>query len=170
MNKGVKLTSLLLLAVVLGTLATPAMAVSQDECAIWLCLPGGFPGGCGAAHAAMEHRVSHLKPPLPPFSACSADSGGSMSYQQGRAAYVPRQRYCVSGDRNRCFRYRQVEAHWVDGARCDNYGDGAFVNTNPGGGRTYTHPDGPRCSSTSRTITIFDHGEQLGNTFYWTRR
>ncbi|WP_282611319.1 hypothetical protein [Pelagibius sp. Alg239-R121] len=55
----------------------PIYAASQDECAIWLCLPGGFPGGCEAAHAAFIKRITNTpkpEPPLPPFSSCSVDS------------------------------------------------------------------------------------------------
>ena len=29
-------------------------AASQDECAIWLCLPGGFPAGCSAAYESIR--------------------------------------------------------------------------------------------------------------------
>ncbi|WP_282611043.1 hypothetical protein [Pelagibius sp. Alg239-R121] len=58
--------------------STPAYAASQDECAIWLCLPGGFPSGCGAAYSAFIERITHKpkpKPPLPPFNSCAVDSG-----------------------------------------------------------------------------------------------
>ena len=30
----------------------------QNECAIWLCLPGGFPGGCEAAKSAFIDRIT----------------------------------------------------------------------------------------------------------------
>lgn len=30
----------------------------EDECAIWLCLPGGFPGGCEAAKRAYIKRIT----------------------------------------------------------------------------------------------------------------
>ncbi len=67
-------------------LAAPARAASQAECAIWLCLPGGFPAGCGDAHAAMIQRIKNFKPPLPPFGACAVDGGANtadIGYRQG---------------------------------------------------------------------------------------
>lgn len=168
MNKGVKLTSLLLMAIILGPLTTPVMAASQDECAIWLCLPGGFPSGCGAAHAAMAKRISHLKPPLPPFSSCSANGSGSMNYEQSTAAYVPEQRVCSKKwPRGGCREYREVKAHWVDGASCRFSGRYDGPGEIRGGNVHYSEGTAPRCSSTSNTIQIFDHGKQMGNTFYW---
>ena len=49
---------LTLISLTFGT-GKPAFAASQDECAIWLCLPGGFPQGCGAAHSAMIKRIKN---------------------------------------------------------------------------------------------------------------
>lgn len=34
------------------------MGNRNDECAIWLCLPGGFPGGCEAAYGAYIKRIT----------------------------------------------------------------------------------------------------------------
>ena len=65
----------------------PVYAASQDECAIWLCLPGGFPQGCGAAHSAMIKRLKKSKAPLPSFGSCS--SGGSGNYQLGYEPFEP---------------------------------------------------------------------------------
>ncbi len=62
-------------------------AASQDECAIWLCLPGGFPQGCAAAHSAMLQRLKKFKPPLPDFGSCA--EGGSGSYVLGYEPYEP---------------------------------------------------------------------------------
>ncbi|MNQ89716.1 hypothetical protein D3C85_1050310 [compost metagenome] len=68
---------------------TTANAASQDECSIWLCLPGGFPNGCSAAKSAMKDRVKKGKSPLPSFSSCSVDgSAGGMSSNDGRAAEI----------------------------------------------------------------------------------
>ncbi len=59
-------------------------AASQNECAIWLCLPGGFPSGCGAAYGAMIDRIKSRKSPLPNFSSCSTEGSGKyvMGYEQ----------------------------------------------------------------------------------------
>lgn len=52
-------------------------AASEAECAIWLCLPGGFPAGCGAAQQAFHFRVKYRLPPLPPLASCTAGPGGT---------------------------------------------------------------------------------------------
>ncbi|MGH1379145.1 MAG: hypothetical protein ACRBB3_10025 [Alphaproteobacteria bacterium] len=86
----------------------PVFAASQDECAIWLCLPGGFPQGCGAAHSAMIKRIKKRKPPLPSFGSCSV--GGSGDYRMGYEPYEPcKEGFKLeinidgdSGDRSRC--------------------------------------------------------------------
>lgn len=75
-------------AAVCAALAAPVAALAasggimsdrQNECAIWLCLPGGFPGGCEAAHAAYIKRISAFTggshprrkfTDLPDFSLC----------------------------------------------------------------------------------------------------
>ncbi len=77
---------LILIAVTLGV-EKPSYAASQDECAIWLCLPGGFPQGCGAAHSAMIKRIKKKKPPLPSFGSCS--EGGSGNYRMGYEPFEP---------------------------------------------------------------------------------
>ncbi len=68
--------------------STPVLSASQDECAIWLCLPGGFPSGCGGAKSAMKSRIKHHKSPLPNFSSCAVESS-NMSYKQGQVTYIP---------------------------------------------------------------------------------
>lgn len=62
-------------------------AASQDECAIWLCLPGGFPEGCSGAYKAFKHRLKKKKPPLPSFSSCALDGEGH--YELGYETYHP---------------------------------------------------------------------------------
>lgn len=51
-------------------------AASQAECAIWLCLPGGFPSGCSAARSAFHHRIKHRRSPLPSLSSCTTGPDG----------------------------------------------------------------------------------------------
>lgn len=62
-------------------------AASQDECAIWLCLPLGFaPSDCDGPVKAMLKRLAHIPPkgPLPPFSSCdAAGKSNGMDYQRG---------------------------------------------------------------------------------------
>ncbi len=74
----------ILIASVMG--APPARAASEAECAIWLCLPGGFPSGCSAAHSAFKKRIKKGKPPLPDLSSCTTGPDGkgtSGNYQMG---------------------------------------------------------------------------------------
>lgn len=49
-------------------------AESYDmDCAVILCLAGGFPIGCGAAYGYMIRRITSL-PPKPPFGFCAMGS------------------------------------------------------------------------------------------------
>lgn len=51
MRTEIRKAKLVAVITALFTTAPPytANAASQAECSIWLCLPGGFPAGCGAA-------------------------------------------------------------------------------------------------------------------------
>jgi hypothetical protein len=62
---------LILGSLLVAASCVPAYAASQAACGIWLCLPMGFPAGCGAEKAAFLHRMEHFKSPLPSFSSCS---------------------------------------------------------------------------------------------------
>lgn len=62
--------------------ASPAQAASEAACSIWLCLPAGFPDGCGAAHSEFRHRIKKGKGPLPAFSSCAV-GGATGRYQMG---------------------------------------------------------------------------------------
>ncbi|MDA8094883.1 MAG: conjugal transfer protein TraL [Betaproteobacteria bacterium] len=141
----------------LAIAAHAAFAASQNECAIWLCLPDGFPSGCGAAHSAMINRIRHRKSPLPDFGSCSANpravGGARLSYQQGYAAYIPPHEECSYdwfGTPTSCSR---VPAQYVDGQWCtfDDGGSGT-----PAG-----------CTGTASFIKVFTGGRQAGKTYYW---
>jgi hypothetical protein len=60
-----------------------AHAASEDDCAIWLCLPGGFPSGCAGAKSAWQKRLRQGKSPLPSFSSCSNDRATEGHYRLG---------------------------------------------------------------------------------------
>lgn len=62
--------------------STAAHAESEAACAIWLCLPAGFPSGCSAAHSEFRHRIKKGKPPLPAFSSCAV-GGSTGHYEMG---------------------------------------------------------------------------------------
>jgi len=68
--------------------AKPLIASSQEACAIWLCLPAGFPSGCSGAYSEFLHRIKHRKPPLPSLTSCTGGSDTG-DYQLGREEYYP---------------------------------------------------------------------------------
>jgi hypothetical protein len=86
---------LLLILLGMSLNATPTYAASDDECAIWICLPAGFvTSHCSAPRKEFLKRIKKLKPPLPPFHQCikggSTQVGGSvMTFRQGKAYWVP---------------------------------------------------------------------------------
>jgi len=74
------------------TNTSPAYAASEDECAIWLCLPVGFAfSECTAAYGAMLDRIFSFppKPPLPLFGSCSVDSPNGGSFTHEVSDYAP---------------------------------------------------------------------------------
>lgn len=141
-------------------LASPeaAIAASEAECAIWICLPGGFPGGCEAAHSAMISRVKSLRPPLPPFEACSVEaSSDGMTFKWGMAAYVPKRRVCArsyyGSDSQHCAEWADLPETYVKGTLCHMTSEG---DRQPAG-----------CVATYRYGDVFSHGELMGKTYYW---
>lgn len=142
----------------LGGLVAPstALAASQDECAIWICLPGGFPSGCGAAHSAMMDRIKDRKSPLPSFGSCAVKEEGhsEMSYKHGMAAYYPTRRVCTSwgyGEGDSCNQWETVPGHWVKNKWCSMGGE--------------TDYDG--CTKSGRFVEVYIDGKQAGSTYYW---
>lgn len=140
----------------------PAQAASQDECAIWICLPGGFPSGCGAAKSAMRDRIKDMKSPLPSFSSCAVNppsgSGSHMTSDFGWAAYIPPRRVCTQyrrygRDNEECVAYETLPEQYVRNTRCHVDRDGY---------RT------PRyCTRTYRWAEVFVEGQLAGPTYYW---
>lgn len=100
-----RLAMLLIMIFTIGFLsnAKSSYAESEADCAIWLCLPGGFPSGCSAAHSAFIKRIKKKKPPLPDLSSCTTGpvgQGTSGYYQMGyemfeacKEGYVLKQHY-----------------------------------------------------------------------------
>jgi len=147
----------------LFTLTTPsAFAASQDECAIWICLPSGFGEGCSGAKSAMKDRVEDHKSPIPSFRECSADDGSdnTMGSDDGYAAYIPERRVCTNwkyyngkGNEKQCSAYKTLPSRYVHHAICRRDRDG---NSTPAG-----------CSGTVRFAEVYVNGELAGPTYYF---
>lgn len=147
----------------------PALAASQEECAIWLCLPTGFPDGCGSAHSAMIDRIEDFKSPLPSFSSCAVDaeSGSQMSHTYSYAALIGEHRVCTSyrytetpawakhraKQGRECVEWKTVPQHYRKDTRCRVDRDQR---------RTPAH-----CIGTYRYIDVYLDGQPTGETFYW---
>ena len=130
-------------------LTPPALAASEDECSIWLCLPGGFPNGCAAAHAAMVKRVSKLKSPLPDFSSCVVnppEGSADMKAKDGYAAYIP--------SKYNSYTKTTTPASYIRGKICARLTGDKFKT-----------PKG--CVSTVRWAEVYLDGNQTGPTYYW---
>lgn len=133
-------------------------AVSQNECAIWLCLPGGFPSGCGAAHSAMMSRIRDGKSPLPNFSSCAVNppkgSGSHMTATFGPAAYVPQRTFCDDYSENQgCRSWTTTPEYYVRGRTCSNSSENG---SNP-----------PGCTRTRRYVEVFIEQTTAGEPYYW---
>lgn len=137
-------------------------AASEDECAIWICLPGGFPSGCGNAHSAMKRRIKNHMSPLPNFGSCAQNppkgSGSHMSYQNGSVAYIPPRQVCtkwVNRHRNpRCVSWRQEPEKYIKNTVCRR--NHKQQTTTPAG-----------CTRTMRYIDVLMEGKILGDTYFF---
>ncbi len=61
----------------------------RTECGIWLCLPQGFPKGCGKSADAFWDRIKDFKPPLRPLHECLVSSGASNSSNPQSSQHSP---------------------------------------------------------------------------------
>ncbi|MBC24697.1 MAG: hypothetical protein CMJ32_12390 [Phycisphaerae bacterium] len=64
------------LAVVALAVASPQAAKAQDydmDCKLLLCLPGGFPDGCGDAY---DHMIDRIRDGKSPIGTCAMAGGG----------------------------------------------------------------------------------------------
>ncbi len=139
-----------------------SFAASQAECAIWLCLPGGFPAGCAAAHAAMIDRIKDFKPPLPPFASCAVDDGSNVntSIDFSTAALIE--------EHPECSRYQPWDRDFTDCAKWE-WVPRKFVKKT----RCLIGPEGanepPHCIGTYYYVDVFIDGDLIGETYYWRR-
>lgn len=118
-----------------------------NECAIWLCLPGGFGTGCGAAKSAFVGRITDVTrkgrrnfTSLPAFSNCvdqdpyqSGQRGKAsvMTYSETPTAYIPEQKVCAvrkvkrgntsdDPDFTYCGGWKTVPEQYVPGKWCEH--------------------------------------------------
>ena len=84
-----------------------SFAESEADCAIWLCLPGGFPDGCSAAYNAFKSRIKKGRSPLPDLASCSTGPNGEKSngkYEMGYEYFEPcREDYVLKEQRDGYF-------------------------------------------------------------------
>jgi len=153
--------SYIVTAIMSISLLIPALghAASQNECAIWICLPGGFPDGCSDAHTAMVKRVKKKKSPLPAFSECAReDENNKMSYDLRTAAYVPEHQVCTQYDEfyeYECLTWETRPEEYIKGKSCEQDDDKPALN------------DPPYCASTHSYIDIYTNNTPIGETYYW---
>ncbi|ARR51947.1 conjugal transfer protein [Photobacterium damselae] len=129
----------------------PARAASQDDCAIWLCLPTGFPSGCSTAKRAFIKRIKKFKPPLPNIASCLLKSSeipleirdqykpSNLEYKEGIAAKMPTGQY-IDGVRCRVYRYSKDDP-WI------------------------RNPDG--CLATYHWVQTYMDGKAYGKKYYY---
>lgn len=108
-------------------------AESEADCAIWICLPGGFPTGCSAAYSAFRDRIKHRKPPLPDLSSCTnAPNGewvagnydlGRETFETCRSGYVLREKIRNSFPMGKCYLSQCAPERYLDANEtyCQNY-------------------------------------------------
>lgn len=128
----------------------PVSAASQDDCAIWLCLPTGFPSGCSKAKRAFVKRIKKFKPPLPSFTSCMAkrseippelrtnDKPSVLTYKEGIAAKMIDGRY-LDGVACRYYRFDK-DSEWKlkpKGCLATYQWVETFMDGKPYGGRYY---------------------------------
>lgn len=138
-----------------------AKAESEAACAIWLCLPGGFPTGCAAAYSEFKHRLKKGKSPLPSLLSCTTGPDGNSSngsYQMGVEYFLP----CKEG-----FQYDRTPQNNLDEVMC--------IPTNPkcnirekyrGGKKVDCTPYQAERRKQTRFIQMWIDGKYIGQFFY----
>lgn len=153
------------------SLYAPESQASNDDCAIWLCLPTGFPSGCGGAKSAFKKRIKKGKSPLPSLSSCmishplSTSDNNNITSQDGFAALIPQHNVCTEWSYTRrkgdtyevCVKEETVPTQAIKGTRCNVH----RVKDEP---PRYT-PEG--CSTTIRYVDTYMDGRQYGETYYF---
>ena len=146
-------------------------ASSQDECAIWLCAPAGFPSPeCNAAHSEFKHRIKHGKSPFPSLSSCTEDGtdNSGLRVVTGYVAVVAehKETRCIREVTNygrpymklQCVEYETytVPRKYIEGTGCVHGHYGPESNK-------------PKyCIGTLRMVKVLDQtGNVIGSPFYY---
>ena len=116
-------------------------AINEDECAIWLCLPAGFPDGCGKAHSAMLKRLKKGRSALPDFASCAV--GDAKQLEHG-------------------FSSSEETVIKVNGS----YRPGYTCLSSRSGGKDGDKEYIPGCTGVYRKVTVTQHGNPVGHTHY----
>ena len=173
------LTCVLSVAICLPSFASSGGIRSNrlNECAIWLCLPGGFGEGCGDAYRAFVDRITDVTSKgkrkftdLPNFSVCvdqepsdtAASLGSEMTYESISYAFIPTHKECRdwSSDGGACLRWVTVPEHRVKGTECRVNGSGSSI---------YGSDSTPAyCSHTIYEVTVYGDGIKYGNSYEYT--
>lgn len=175
------MTVLSVAGVLIFSVVTPSYAASQDECSIWLCLPGGFPSGCGGAKSAMIDRIKHRKSPLPDWSECSKSGdqpNTNLRYREGYAAYIPRHRECLrieshssgcSGSGHNgggsCSRWETC-TEWSNTIYPQKYVKNIFCSMGRGRHKEEWNNRPAYCTKTSRYREVLVDGKVVGEPYY----
>lgn len=125
---------LILMAGLLLIHSKVAMASSQDACAIWICLPGGFPSGCSGAYSEFKKRIKKGRDPLPKLSSCTTGPNSERvdgHYQLGYERFEPCDDGYVLRERRQgyratqgvCYRSQCAPQQYQENYnyRCENY-------------------------------------------------
>ena len=145
-------------AAVACSLALPAQAASEDECAIWLCITVGFaPSECQSARVAMYKRLLEFKSPLPSFGSCSVDGANTtnLDYAWEPASVIyPRRWDPAKGGRWTNIPNIDVPGTIVDGGRCDDLSAESLEGDPP-----------MICATSLSAVTLFENGLPLTDTY-----
>ena len=150
---------LMVMTMLLFSSSKTATASSQDACAIWICLPGGFPSGCGGAYSEFKKRIKKGRDPLPKLSSCTTGPNGEKidgHYQLGYERFEPCDEGFVLRERLQgyrasqglCYRTQCAPQQYQENSynRCENYQ--AVIRPKP------------------NYVKMWVNGEYLGQYFY----
>ncbi|WP_242452980.1 conjugal transfer protein [Photobacterium damselae] len=127
----------LMIISLVGTMTPLSATASDADCAIWLCLPTGFPSGCSDAKSAFIKRIKKFKPPLPNIVSCLISSSdippeisnsfkpSEMTYKEGIAAKMGEDTYI---DGRRCV-YRRHHHEIIEWSPFGCIGTYHFIQT-----------------------------------------